>query len=69
MRAWALSEGRVMIRLCLVGGLGRMGRAVTRLAAGEDDFEVVSVLESEETVRSAAGPRVTGRLSSLRARA
>jgi 4-hydroxy-tetrahydrodipicolinate reductase len=45
-----------MIKLCLVGGLGRMGRAVARLAAEEVDFEVVSVLESEETIRSAAGP-------------
>jgi 4-hydroxy-tetrahydrodipicolinate reductase len=37
-----------MIRLCLAGGLGRMGREIARLSADEADIEIVSVFETAE---------------------
>ena len=37
-----------MIRLCLAGGLGRMGRVVASLAGSEEDIEIVSVFETRE---------------------
>ena len=42
-----------MIRLCLAGGLGRMGRAIAALAGDTDDVEIASVFESPEAVTSA----------------
>ena len=50
-----------MLRLCLVGGLGRMGRAIAGLAAKDDDLEIVSVFETDDA--AAAAPdysRATG---------
>ena len=39
-----------MLNLCLVGGLGRMGRTISRLAAAERDISIVSVWESSRVI-------------------
>jgi 4-hydroxy-tetrahydrodipicolinate reductase len=40
-----------MLRLCLVGGLGRMGKAIASLAEVASDVAVTSVWESDEAIR------------------
>ena len=37
-----------MLNLCLVGGLGRMGRAIAQLVGSEPDLRIVSVWEGPE---------------------
>jgi len=39
-----------MIRLCLVGGLGRMGKAIASLLADEEDLQIVSAWETREAI-------------------
>lgn len=41
-----------MLKLCVVGGLGRMGHAIAELVEKVTDFSIVSVLEAEETART-----------------
>ena len=40
----------MMIRICLVGGLGRMGREIASAVAVEDDLEIASVWDRPESV-------------------
>jgi len=40
-----------MLRLCLVGGLGRMGKAIASLAEDTTDVEIASVWESGAAIR------------------
>ncbi len=47
-----------MKRICLVGGLGRMGREIARAVSGEEDLAISSVWESPEALRLAAGDTV-----------
>ena len=39
-----------MIRLCLAGGLGRMGRVIASVVSDHDDVEIVSVFETLEAI-------------------
>lgn len=49
------------MNLCVVGGLGRMGHAIAALAAKDDGFRIVSVLEAEDAVKAATDyARATG---------
>ncbi|MGD9401746.1 MAG: 4-hydroxy-tetrahydrodipicolinate reductase [bacterium] len=41
-----------MLKLCVVGGLGRMGHAMAAIVEKDKDFSIVSVLEAEEAARS-----------------
>jgi 4-hydroxy-tetrahydrodipicolinate reductase len=41
-----------MTKLCLTGGMGRMGRVIASLVAGAEDLEIASVFESREVVDS-----------------
>jgi 4-hydroxy-tetrahydrodipicolinate reductase len=43
-----------MIKLCLAGGFGKMGRAVASMAAAESDLRVVSVYETARAISLAA---------------
>ena len=47
-----------MVKVCLVGGLGRMGRAIGVLSATEPDVAIVSVWERPETIDAAGSFRV-----------
>jgi 4-hydroxy-tetrahydrodipicolinate reductase len=40
-----------MLKLCLVGGLGRMGKAIAALAASVSDVAITSVWDSEDAIR------------------
>jgi 4-hydroxy-tetrahydrodipicolinate reductase len=44
-----------MTEICLVGGLGRMGREIASAMAGEDDLEIVSVWETAGSVEAMTG--------------
>jgi 4-hydroxy-tetrahydrodipicolinate reductase len=39
-----------MIEICLVGGLGRMGKTVASLVGNEEDLQIVSVWETREAI-------------------
>lgn len=41
-----------MLRLCLAGGLGRMGRVIAGLVADRDDMAIASILETPAAVDS-----------------
>jgi 4-hydroxy-tetrahydrodipicolinate reductase len=41
-----------MVRICLAGGLGRMGREIALAAAGEEGLQIISVWERPESVES-----------------
>jgi 4-hydroxy-tetrahydrodipicolinate reductase len=43
-----------MLKVCLAGGLGRMGKTIAALAAKETDVEVVSAWESPQVVSQVA---------------
>jgi 4-hydroxy-tetrahydrodipicolinate reductase len=45
-----------MLKLCLVGGLGRMGRSVASLVERSGDFTIASILETEEALSGGGGP-------------
>ena len=50
-----------MLKLCVVGGLGRMGRAIAEIASRDRDFSIVSVLEAAPAIDAAADyGRATG---------
>lgn len=50
-----------MLRICVAGGLGRMGRAVASLVEKRDGFSIVSVFETDEAVKAAPDyARATG---------
>ena len=52
-----------MLKLCLVGGLGRMGKAIASLAQVAGDVEIVSVWESPDAIgRGSDFDRRTGYL-------
>lgn len=40
-----------MIKLCLAGGMGRMGRVIASLVAASEDIEIASVFETPEALR------------------
>lgn len=67
MAGWASSGVRTVLKLCVVGGLGRMGRTVAALAEGDADFEVASVLETDDAIAAVQGePGGPDELSSSR---
>jgi 4-hydroxy-tetrahydrodipicolinate reductase len=41
-----------MVKLCLAGGLGRMGRVIAGLVEAREDMEIVSAFEMPQAVRS-----------------
>jgi 4-hydroxy-tetrahydrodipicolinate reductase len=41
-----------MVKLCLAGGLGRMGRVIAGLVEAREDMEIVSVFEMPQAIRS-----------------
>lgn len=54
-------EADLMLKICVAGGLGRMGRAIASLVEKRDDFSIVSVLETDEAAKAAPDyARATG---------
>jgi len=48
-------EARAMLDLCIVGALGRMGRAVAVLVQGDPDARVVSAWDTSYAIQAAGG--------------
>jgi 4-hydroxy-tetrahydrodipicolinate reductase len=49
-----------MLRMCIVGGLGRMGRALAQLAQTQGDIMIVSVWEAPDALRAAPDYTASG---------